>query len=134
MSVLKRRRNEVSHIARYASTAIKNPNLEVLRKAAEVVVGLHEEGQILDHYYSYYGHRQELSTKLAIRTRILNRGVGLSIDARTKALVFVGDPYGVQVEWRELINQVQQTYIGLWAAEAIRQIGWDPQIEEDEDN
>jgi hypothetical protein len=110
----------MSHIARYSSVA-------------EIVAKQYEGGRVLPYYLIYSRQRRTTSTNLAIYTKALHRGVGLSVDQATTALVFVGDPYGAQQEWTDLINQVQQTYIGMLAMIAYQQIGLNAEILEGEE-
>ena len=123
----------MSHIARFKSTAIKNPIIEVLTQAAHIVAQQYEQGEVRDHYYTFSRSRQKPTTGLSIFTRDLERGVGLSVDQETKALVFVGDPYGAKSQWAVLVNQVQQTYFGLLATIAFQQLSLTVDLAEEED-
>lgn len=124
----------MSHIVRAQSTAIRNPDLKLLQQAASIVARQFEGGEIRDYYLTYGGYRRANrrtpSTHLGIFTHALHHGVGLSLDRQTRALLFVGDPWGAEDEWEKLTAQVQQTYIGLVAAFAFQQMGWTAEIQE----
>ena len=123
----------MSQILRAQSTMIKTPDLELLRQAVGIVAQQYEDGQVKDYYLTYYGRRRIPSTHLAIFTKALHRGVGLTLDRQTKTLLFVGDPLGANDEWNTTINQLQQTYIALLSVRACQQLGWTNEVMETEE-
>ena len=118
----------MSHIVE-AKTKIKNPNADLLKQAVEIVAGQHE-GEVTNHYLDWYHRRQ--NTELALFTSRLHRGMAVQVDKATGELKFVGDFYSVETLAQELQNQVCQTYVSLAAMAAMRQMGYQTQVQDGE--
>jgi hypothetical protein len=104
------RRTRVSHIVE-AKTSIKNPSLELLRRAVETVVARHQ-GALHPFYLDYYQRRHRVETGLAIFTNELSRGIGVEVDSSGQ-VTFVGDPYGVGEFYEQVQQETVQSYISL---------------------
>lgn len=118
----------MSHIVE-AKTAIVDPNMELLRQATELVAQQHQGN--VQSYYIDWGRRRH-TCPLAIFTNDLIRGIGITIDQTTKALTFVGDPYGVGELYSRVSQEVLQMYVSLATMRALSEMGYTAQALEGE--
>jgi hypothetical protein len=116
----------MSHIVE-AKTTIENPDIALLRQAAELVAQQHSGGRVADHYLTYYGDRK--STTLAIFTRTMHRGIGIIVKSNGE-LVFEGDPFMVEEQFEGIQQQLVQTYVSLATMQALQMMGYQTTVEE----
>lgn len=117
----------MSHIVQ-AKTKITNPNMDLLRQACVIVAGQHVEGEVTDHINDFYGKPVPVSSKIAIFTRQITRGIGIEIGANGE-MSFKGDDYGsaYKVAYQQIQQEVVQTYTTLATMLALKQMGYNPE-------
>jgi hypothetical protein len=113
----------VSHIVE-AKTSVVNPDQELLRQATELVAQ-QNQGRIESFYIDW--NRRQHACPLAIFTRDLRRGIGITVDAATGALTFVGDPYGIEEIYQKVQQEVLQMYVSLATMKALSEMGYTTQ-------
>ena len=120
----------MSHIVE-AKTSIQSPDLALLTQAVHLVASQHQ-GTLENYYVDYYGRRHSVSTKLALHTPELIRGIGIEV-ADTGELAFVGDPWAVRQMFEQVQSEIVQTYVSLATMQALSQLGYTPEAQEAED-
>jgi hypothetical protein len=121
----------VSHIV-HARTGIFQPDQVLLAQSCAIVAGQHEGGRVTDSYLSWGWQHQTPSTGLAVITAAMPRGIGLQLAEESGELTFVGDPAGVWNTYQSIQDEIKQTYVSLGVAQAMRELGWVPVVEEGE--
>ena len=122
----------MSHIVQ-AKTAIRNPNMSLLRQAAELVAQQHEGGQVSATYQNFSRETQYPSTGIAISTRRMWRGIGLDVSQEDGALVFTGDPWAAEAEFALLQQEIAQTYTSLAVIQALSSMGYSSDVNAEQD-
>ena len=120
----------MSHVAVYRTT-LGNVNVNILKKALEVLV-LAESGlEIRDHIEDYYGkkHTSWEGGKIigAVFGRELQKGVGVSVDKQGH-LVFASHDRGPALE--KVKAKVEQTYKVVTLVIALQNMGYEVQADE----
>lgn len=101
-----------------------------MRQVVALVAANHQ-GKVSEHYLSFYGGARRTSLRLAIITPQLERGFGLDIDRTTKALVFRGDPYGVESAYAALQKELIQAFVSAATIQALAALGYQAQVSEE---
>lgn len=118
----------MSHIVE-AKTAIQHPNQQLLQQAVSLVAEQHK-GRIEACYQDYYGDRHEVP--LAIVAPRLRRGIGITVNAKTGELTFIGDSWGVEQLYQQVQQEVVQMYVSLATMQALQAMGYSSQALEGE--
>ena len=117
----------MSHIVE-AQTQILNPDRELLREAVSLVAKQHTGGKIQNFYSTY--EREKRQTPLAIRTRLMYRGMAIVV--QDGQLTFIGDGYGYEMHYAEVQRQIVQTYVSLATMQALQALGYQTSVEDGE--
>jgi len=114
----------MSHIVE-AKTSIANPDLVLLGQAVELVAQQHG-GSVQNFYLSFNRKRHRVNTKLALHSAELHRGIGIQL-SNTGELTFVGDPWGAEVLFTQVQQEIVQAYVSLATMQALNQLGYTTQ-------
>lgn len=118
----------MSHIVE-AKTAIQHPNQQLLQQAVSLVARQHQ-GTVEAWYQDYYGEQHEVP--LAIVAPRLRRGIGITVNAKTGELTFIGDSWGVEQLYQQVQQEVVQMYVSLATMQALQAMGYSSQALEGE--
>ena len=121
----------MSHIVQ-TTTKIKNPNMDLLRQAVELVAQQHEGGQVSATYQDYYSRVQQPTTGIAVTTRVLRRGLGLNLD-EDGTLTFIGDPWAAEAEFDLLQQEIVQTFNSLAVIQVFTAMGYSSDVNQEQD-
>lgn len=113
----------MSHIVE-AKTAILHPNQQLLQQAAALVAEQHQ-GTVEAWYQDYYGEQHEVP--LAIVAPRLRRGIGITVNAKTGELTFIGDSWRVEQHYAQVQQEVVQMYVSLATMQALQAMGYSSQ-------
>lgn len=112
----------MSHIVQ-AKTTITHPDLALLGEALRVVAGAHEGGRVADHILNFSMRRQQISTRLAVFTKQLIRGIGIELTPEGE-MQFTGDPWLADEAFEQIQQEIVQTYVSLATMRALEQMGY----------
>jgi len=105
-----------------ARMKIRNPRLDVLRRALEVLAA--ELGSTVAENFVVYGFRHSQRCQLAVPMRLpYGNGYGVVIDENGEIRVVVDD-HGAPLRAEEFAAKLQQYYIALAVAAAAQQLGF----------
>jgi len=105
-----------------------DPGYELLRQAVAAVAEEHD-GRLGDHIEDYFGRRMDCD--FAAATPACPRGVGVKVAADTGEVAFLVDPYGgLEETARRLIQEIEQNYVALAVAQALRDLNYQVDVGE----
>lgn len=117
----------MSHIVT-ATTTIVNPDRALLSQACQIVAANHN-GQVSEHYLDYNRRQHRTALRLAIVAPDMHRGIGIQLDDQ-KRLAFIGDSFLVEERYKQVQQDVIQTYVSLATMQALQQLGYTAQAED----
>ncbi len=121
----------MSHIVQ-AKTTIVHPNLALLAETLQIVAEAHEGGRVADHILDFGMRRQRVNTQLAVFTRCVHRGIGITLTPQGE-MQFTGDPWAVHTEYEQLQQEIVQTYVSLATMRALEAMGYTSEASQVED-
>ena len=110
-------------MSHYAVTKIKikNPNMEILKRAVENVAK-QLGGQVVNEIEDYYGHKQKVKF-MGIKTKAMYRGVEIYVNDKGE-VVLGGDFWGYGSEVNNFQNLLSMEYTAEATAESLRTLGY----------
>lgn len=111
----------MSHIVE-AKTSVVNPDRTLLNQATQLVAQQHQEGHIETYYLDFSRRRHPVA--LAIFTKEIQRGIGITVNEQTGELTFVGDSWAVERQYKQIQQEILQTYVSLATMQALQAMGY----------
>ncbi len=101
---------------------------QLLRQAMEVMAEEHN-GFLSKEITDYFGEKSRVD--LALITKKFPVGLGVNVDRKTGTLKFLYDDYGYDAKLiEELKNQIKQNYTSLAVAQALKDLNYRVELEE----
>ena len=101
--------------------SIRNPNMELLRQALEVIA--QKLGSEVKENMTIVGYRHKMRCPLAIPLR-LPYGNGYGVVIENGEIRVVVDDHGAPMSAKQFTQELQRTYMALAIAQATQQLGW----------